>query len=174
MAWSNERGPFGRVVPAGAHVLIKPNLVLHQNEGSGGLDCLVTHSSLIQATVKAALQTEAAEILVGDAPIQGCDFDALLKNSGLGGWADAQMALDSRFKGVRDFRRTIGVLVHGVRVAAENLQSGIVSYFSTWAGKVCLNRSATARTGSGWLGTIPSSWPRRITLASTNTWWPKR
>jgi uncharacterized protein (DUF362 family) len=123
MAWSNERGPFGRVVPAGAHVLIKPNLVLHQNEGSGGLDCLVTHSSLIQATVKAALQTEAAEILVGDAPIQGCDFDALLKNSGLGGWADAQMALDSRFKGVRDFRRTIGVLVHGVRVAAENLQS---------------------------------------------------
>ena len=123
MAWSNERGPFGRVVPAGAHVLIKPNLVLHQNEGSGGLDCLVTHSSLIQATVKAALQTEAAEILVGDAPIQGCDFDALLENSTLRGWADTQMALDSRFKGVRDFRRTIGVLIHGVRVAAENLQS---------------------------------------------------
>ena len=32
------------------------------------------------------------------------------------------MALDSRFKGVRDFRRTIGVLVHGVRVAAEDVQ----------------------------------------------------
>ncbi len=123
MGWSDERGPFGRVVPSGARVLIKPNLVLHQNEGSGGLDCLVTHTSLIQAAVKAALQTEAAEIVVGDAPIQGCDFDALMENSKLRSWADAQMALDSRFKGVCDFRRTIGVLIHGVRVAAENLQS---------------------------------------------------
>jgi hypothetical protein len=33
------------------------------------------------------------------------------------------MALDSRFKGVRDFRRTIGVLVHGVRVASEGMQA---------------------------------------------------
>jgi len=123
MDWSDERGPFGRVVPRGARVLIKPNLVLHQNESSGGLDCLVTHSSLIRATVEAALRTDAAEVLVGDAPIQGCNFDALLESSELRSWARAQMALDSRFKGVRDFRRTIGVLVHGVRVAAENLQS---------------------------------------------------
>ena len=43
MDWSDQRGPFGRVVPPGARVLVKPNLVLHQNEGSGGLDCLVTH-----------------------------------------------------------------------------------------------------------------------------------
>jgi len=122
MDWSDERGPFGRVVPRGARVLIKPNLVLHQNEGPGGVDCLVTHSSLIRATVEAALRTDAAEVLVGDAPIQGCDFDALVESSGLGSWAHAQMALDSRFKGLRDFRRTIGVLVHGVRVAAEDVQ----------------------------------------------------
>jgi len=122
MDWSDERGPFGRIVPRGARVLIKPNLVLHQNEGSGGLDCLVTHFSLIRATVEAALQTDAAEVLVGDAPLQGCNFDALVESSGLHNWAHAQMALDSRFKGVRDFRRTIGVLVHGVRVAAEDVQ----------------------------------------------------
>ncbi len=125
MGWSNsdESGPFGKVVPRGARVLVKPNLVLHQNEGSGGLDCLVTHPSLIRATVEAALRTGAAEVLVGDAPIQGCDFNALMETSGLGSWAQEVMARDSRFKGVRDFRRTIGVLVHGVRVAAENLQS---------------------------------------------------
>lgn len=122
MDWSDERGPFGRVVPPGARVLIKPNLVLHQNEGSGGLDCLVTHCSLIRAAVEAALQTDAAEVVVGDAPIQGCNFDVLVENSGLRRWAQSQMAADSRFKGVRDFRRTIGVLVHGVRVAAEDLQ----------------------------------------------------
>jgi uncharacterized protein (DUF362 family) len=122
MEWSDERGPFGRVIPKGARVLIKPNLVLHQNEGSGGMDCLVTHSSLIRAAVEAALQTDAAEVLVGDAPIQGCNFDALVESTGLRAWAQSQMALDSRFKGVRDFRRTIGVLVHGVRVAAEDVQ----------------------------------------------------
>jgi hypothetical protein len=122
MEWSDDRGPFGRVIPQGAKVLIKPNLVLHQNEGPGGLDCLLTHSSLIRAAVEAALRTDASEVLVGDAPIQGCNFDALVENTGLRKWAQAQVALDSRFKGLCDFRRTIGTLVHGVRVAAENVQ----------------------------------------------------
>ena len=122
MEWSDERGPFARVIPRGAKVLIKPNLVLHQNEGPGGLDCLLTHSSLIRAAVEAALRTDASEVLIGDAPIQGCNFDVLVENTGLRTWAHAQTALDSRFKGLRDFRRTIGTLVHGVRVAAEGLQ----------------------------------------------------
>jgi uncharacterized protein (DUF362 family) len=122
MEWSDQRGPFGKVIPPGARVLIKPNLVLHQNEGSGGMDCLVTHASLIRAAVEAALQTDAAEVLVGDAPIQGCNFDTLVETTGLRTWAQAQTAIDPRFKGVRDFRRTIATLVHGVRVAAEDVQ----------------------------------------------------
>jgi uncharacterized protein (DUF362 family) len=126
MEWSDANdkasGPFGKVIPRGARVLIKPNLVLHQNEGSGGMDCLVTHFSLIRAAAEAALQTEAAEVLVGDAPIQGCDFEALIETTGLKTWAQALAARDPRFKGVRDFRRTVATLVHGVRVAAEDLQ----------------------------------------------------
>jgi len=122
LGWSSERGPFGNVIPKGARVLIKPNLVLHQNEGSSGLDCLVTHASVIRAAVEAALRTDAAEVLVGDAPIQGCDFDALVDSIGLRSWAREQSARDPRFKGPQDFRRTTGVLVHGVRVASENLQ----------------------------------------------------
>src|SRR5215470_850141 len=44
LRWSEEeRGPFGRMIPRGARVLIKPNLVLHQNEGPWGIDPLVTH-----------------------------------------------------------------------------------------------------------------------------------
>lgn len=123
LGWSNESGPFGRIVPRGARVLIKPNLVLHQNEGPDGTDCLVTHASVIRAATEAALRTGAAEVLVGDAPIQGCDFEALVKNMGLDTWARERMAEQPRFRGVRDFRRTTCVLVHGVRVAAENLQS---------------------------------------------------
>jgi uncharacterized protein (DUF362 family) len=123
LGWSNENGPFGGIVPHGARVLIKPNLVLHQNEGPGGLDCLVTHASVIRAATEAALRTGAEEVLVGDAPIQGCDFDVLVRTTGLDTWARKQMAQEPRFKGVRDFRRTTCVLVHGVRVAEENLQS---------------------------------------------------
>jgi uncharacterized protein (DUF362 family) len=123
MGWANENGPFGGVIPNGARVLIKPNLVLHRNEGPGGTECLVTHPSLIRAAVDAALQSRAGEVLVGDAPIQGCDFDVLMQESGLRVWSDEKMAREPRFKGIRDFRRTTCVLVHGVRLAAENLQS---------------------------------------------------
>src|ERR1700729_751539 len=128
LGWSDERGPFGGVIPQGARVLIKPNMVLHQNEdpryrGADGIDCLVTHASLIRAAAEAALLTGASEVLVGDAPIQGCDFEALVKGTGLDMWAHELRAREPRFKGVRDFRRTTCVIVHGVRVAAENLQS---------------------------------------------------
>lgn len=123
MGWSDDTSPFGKVIPSGARVLIKPNLVLHRNEGPGGVECLVTHPSLIRAAVEAALRSQAAEVLVGDAPIQGCDFGVLMRESGLQDWAAERMARDPRFKGIRDFRRTTCVLVHGVRVAEENLQS---------------------------------------------------
>jgi len=128
LGWADERGPFGRVIPSGARVLIKPNMVLHKNDdprfqGQVGVDCLVTHASLIRAAAEAALRTGAAEVLVGDAPIQGCDFEALLSVTGLDKWAHELRAREPRFKGVRDFRRTTCVIVHGVRVAAENLQS---------------------------------------------------
>ncbi|MGA3091071.1 MAG: DUF362 domain-containing protein [Terriglobales bacterium] len=125
MDWSEakDRSPFSKVIPPGARVLVKPNLVLHENEGPGGLDCLLTHFSVIRAVVDAALQTDAAEVLVGDAPIQGCNFDVLVEATGLGNWAQSLKAKDPRFQGVRDFRRTIATLVHGVRVASEGVQS---------------------------------------------------
>lgn len=122
LGWSDESGPFGRIVAKGARVLIKPNLVLHRNDGPGGMECLVTHASVIRAVAEAALRTPAAEVVVGDAPVQGCDFEALVKGSGLQAWADEEMRRDPRFKGPRDFRRTTCSLVHGVRVAKEDLQ----------------------------------------------------
>lgn len=123
LGWSSEQSAFGQMIPNGARVLVKPNMVLHQNEGPDGMDCLVTHASLIRAATEEALRTGACEVLVGDAPIQGCDFAALVQKTGLDQWARELMAREPRFKGVRDFRRTTCVLVHGVRVAAENLQS---------------------------------------------------
>ena len=62
-------------------------------------------------------------MIVGDAPVQGCDFDRLLKATGLGAWSDQLKRAEPRFKGVRDFRRTTCVFVDGVRMAEEGRQA---------------------------------------------------
>lgn len=124
LQWADDaRGPLGKVIHPGARVLVKPNLVLHENRGPWGIEPLVTHPSLIQAAVEAALSAGASEVMVGDAPIQGCDFERLLASTGLDQWAEQLMKREPRFKGIRDFRRTTCELVDGVRVASENRQS---------------------------------------------------
>ena len=122
--WNDdERGPLGRVIAKGARVLIKPNFVLHANQGSGGIEPLITHPSLVRAVVRAALEAGAARVMVGDAPVQGCDFDHLLEATGLGEWSRRLMTTEPRFAGIHDFRRTTCVFVDGVRVASEDLQA---------------------------------------------------
>jgi uncharacterized protein (DUF362 family) len=121
LGWAREgKGPFGELIKPGARVLIKPNFVLHHNQSDGGMDPMITHQSVVKAVVQAALQTEAGAVVVGDAPIQTCDFAALLATTGLGAWAETMKKADSRFKGVKDFRRTTAQYVNGVRVAEEN------------------------------------------------------
>jgi uncharacterized protein (DUF362 family) len=123
LGWSTvDQGPFGKVIPRGARVLIKPNFVMHENQGPWGIEPLVTHPTLIRAAVEGVLRTEAAEVIVGDAPLQACDFNRLLAATGLDVWADKLMKADPRFKGIRDLRRTTCAIVDGVRVASENLQ----------------------------------------------------
>lgn len=119
---TDERGAFARVIPPGARVLVKPNLVTHENQGPWGILPLVTHQSVIRAAVAEALRAAPSEVLVGDAPIQGCDFAELLKRMRLDAWADELKTREPRFKGVRDFRRTTSVFVGGVRMADENKQ----------------------------------------------------
>jgi uncharacterized protein (DUF362 family) len=122
LGWARAgKGAFGNVIEPGARVLIKPNFVLHHNQGTGGMDPMLTHQSVVKAVTSAALLTDAAEVMVGDAPIQTCDFVALLNATGLGSWAEDLSQANSRFRGVKDFRRTTSQYVNGVRVAAENV-----------------------------------------------------
>lgn len=49
-AGSSDWNPLGFLVKPGQTVLIKPNMVLHKNqEEESGLDCLITHPSLVRA-----------------------------------------------------------------------------------------------------------------------------
>ena len=123
LGWSNERGPLGGIIEPGAKVVLKPNWVMHENSGPGGMPPLLTHQSMVQAATEAVLQANAGEVVVGDAPIQNCDFDLLLKNAELDQWSSQLQARDPRFKGIRDFRRTVATFVDGVRIADENRQS---------------------------------------------------
>lgn len=124
LGWSDaDRGPLGSLIERGAKVVIKPNFVMHENSGPWGMAPLVTHQSLVQAATESVLLADPAQVIVGDAPIQGCDFDLLLKNAELDDWSHQLQRLDSRFKGIRDFRRTVATFIDGVRVAEENVQS---------------------------------------------------
>lgn len=126
LGWSagDGRGAFGGAVKEGARVVIKPNLVLHFNKGTGGMLPLVTDASIIKAVAREVLKANPARVTVGDAPIQSCDFDALMRSTGLGDWADELQKRDPRFKGIKDFRRTTCVITgDGVRVAEENRQA---------------------------------------------------
>jgi uncharacterized protein (DUF362 family) len=115
------RGPLGRVIPAGSRVVIKPNLVTHKNQGPWSVQPLVTHTGVIRAATEAALQAGAASVLVGDAPIQSCDFEKLLAETNLDEWANALAVVERRFLGIRDFRRTTCEFdTRGVRLAIEN------------------------------------------------------
>ncbi len=121
LGWSDEdRGPLSSAVTPGARVLIKPNWVLHENEGPWGIEPLVTHASFVRAAVDAALRAGASQVVIGDAPLQGCDFDQLIAVTGLDQWANDLQKREPRFKGLRDFRRTTCVFVDGVRMASEN------------------------------------------------------
>lgn len=122
LGWSDERGPLGKVIAAGSKVVIKPNWVTHENDGPCGMAPLVTHQTLVQAVTEAALRTGASEVVVGDAPIQGCNFELLLKNTSMDQWSERLAAREPRFKGIRDFRRTVATFVDGVRVVNENVQ----------------------------------------------------
>ena len=61
LGWSDDgRGAFGAIIEEGAKVVVKPNLVLHKNQGKDGLAPLVTHQSIIKAVVAEVLKVGTA------------------------------------------------------------------------------------------------------------------
>ncbi|MGD0199379.1 MAG: DUF362 domain-containing protein [Bryobacteraceae bacterium] len=105
-AGTKRWNPLGALIPPNARVVLKPNWVLHYNQGGAGLDCLLTHPSVIAAVLDYVALAHPSEVVVGDAPVQGCDFPALL------GWSQME-SLARRFGAgglptrVTDFRQTV-------------------------------------------------------------------
>lgn len=112
--------PIGDLVPPGEKIVLKPNWVLHHNLGPGGTDCLVTHASVLRAVLDYVFLARPREVVVGDAPIQDCDFDALanLGSRQVVEWF-AKQGLKIR---IADFRRTTLKEESSAVVVQENLQ----------------------------------------------------
>lgn len=97
--------PIGDLVPPGAKIVVKPNWVLDRHETGGGTDELITHASVLRAVLDYAWLAKPSRIVVGDAPLQLCDF-AALQRLGFDRVADF-FASTGRTIRVKDFRRTV-------------------------------------------------------------------
>ncbi len=98
---TREWNPLGRWVHGNDRVLIKPNFVNHINGSNTNeeLDCLVTHPSLIRCILDYVYiaKKNVDNLMIGDAPVIGCDFEALMDNRG--------------YKNVEEFYRVNGLKV---------------------------------------------------------------
>jgi uncharacterized protein (DUF362 family) len=84
---TREWNPLGAVIHTGDTVLIKPNWVDNKNKNQSvndDLACLVTNPSVIRAIVDYTLIAlkGTGKIIVGDAPMQGCDLAEVFRIAG--------------------------------------------------------------------------------------------
>lgn len=110
-AWGRPlENPFQGWIGPGGVVVIKPNWVMDYNPLGYSIDSLVTHTSLIRHMICAcAVAMEGrGTVVVGDCPLQGCDFPALMR---LGRVTELQDLLQRQYPGlkieVRDWRLTV-------------------------------------------------------------------
>lgn len=81
--------PLGHLISRGDYVLLKPNLVMDENYiVENGVDCLYTQPALVASVVDYVIIALKGEgrIVIGDAPMQECDFERLIARSGYKDW----------------------------------------------------------------------------------------
>jgi uncharacterized protein (DUF362 family) len=61
----------------GKKVLLKPNWVLHNNTKNDEL-CLRTHENFVLAALEIILEKHPSQIILGDAPVQGCNWNKMI------------------------------------------------------------------------------------------------
>lgn len=110
---SPDWNPLGALISPGEPVTIKPNWVFHENHSGQGMDCLVTHASVLGAVLELVLRARPGKVVVGDAPIQGCDLPKLMAAAGYNAlkqhYAQAGVSVEWQ-----DFRRTVLANPEGV------------------------------------------------------------
>ena len=86
-------------------VLIKPNWVRHPLKPQDDL-CLVTHPNFILSILEYVLGLKPSKVIIGDAPIQGCDWDKMISKEFLSSVSDLSEQYNIPIQ-VLDFRKII-------------------------------------------------------------------
>jgi uncharacterized protein (DUF362 family) len=82
---TKEWNPLGFLIHKNDTVILKPNMVMHENLViENGLDCIITHPSIVRAILDYVIiaLNGSGKIIIGDAPVQTCDFQKLIKKAG--------------------------------------------------------------------------------------------
>jgi uncharacterized protein (DUF362 family) len=96
--------PFADIILPDTTVLLKPNWVLHFNKSGKGMDCMITHPNLIEATIMEVAKARPKKIIVGDAPIQSTIFEEIVTPQIAERFRCAAGGIELE---IRDFRSTI-------------------------------------------------------------------
>lgn len=114
---SKEWNPFKDIIHVGDTVLVKPNLVMDKNLYDGNTDCLYTQPSVVAPIIDyiAIALNNTGKIIIGDAPMQECDFDNLLNQSG---YIDLLAFYKARGLNIDivDFREIKSIVKRGVHI----------------------------------------------------------
>lgn len=113
--------PLGELIRPGDTVVLKPNWVFHDNHSGQGMDCMVTHASVLGAALDLVLRAKPGKVIVGDAPIQGCDLSKLMEAAGNSALMQLYTKAGAPFEW-RDFRRTVLANPDGVWDRQTNLR----------------------------------------------------
>ena len=90
---------------AGMKILLKPNWVLHDKTKKDEI-CLRTHDAFLLAALEILLEMKPAKIVLGDAPVQGCNWNRMLSSV----FIEEVNQLSEKYKVpviIKDFRRVI-------------------------------------------------------------------
>lgn len=119
--------PLGKYIKPGDCVLLKPNMVLDRHPYGYGTECLYTHPSIVAACIDyvcIALQGKG-KIVVGDAPVQECNFEYLCQDSGY-----QDLIEYYKKKGINvelaDFRNVKTVVRDGIHYSLQDSDEGTV------------------------------------------------
>lgn len=81
-AGTDRWNPLRDIIRPGERVLVKPNWVHHNNQSGAGLESLITNATVLAAVLEYVVRANPGEVVVADAPIQGCDLPRMLTEGG--------------------------------------------------------------------------------------------
>jgi len=158
---ASREAPLRDIIAPGMTVLLKPNWVHDRNAGPDGMTCMVTHPNFILAALEEVLKARPRRVVLGDSPIQGCHWDALVtpdfqemvKDLGASQQVPVDI-VDFRAQVVTDISRKDGIHVRSERSGGQQVHfdlksDSLLEPISTPHGRfrgICYSPEALAQT----------------------------